>query len=76
MDADPNCRPIRKTRFCLTHNNQHFEIDVYPFWLDKAIIEIELANECAEIRFPAQIKVIKEVTEDPSYKNASLARIQ
>lgn len=75
MDADPACRPIRKTRYCLTYDNQYFEIDVYPFWQDKAILEIELANENAEIRFPKQIKVIKEVTEDDSYKNASLARI-
>lgn len=75
MDADPNCRPIRKTRYCLTSENQYFEIDVYPFWQDKAILEIELANESVEIRFPKQIKIIKEVTEDASYKNASLARI-
>ena len=75
MDASPNFRPIRKTRYCLTYENQYFEIDVYPFWKDKAIMEIELANENAEIRFPAQIKVIKEVTEDETYKNASLARI-
>ena len=74
MDADPNCRPIRKTRYCLTYDNQYFEIDVYPFWQDKAIIEIELADENAEIRFPRQIKVMKEVTNDASYKNASLAR--
>ena len=75
MEADPACRPIRKTRYCLTFENQYFEIDVYPFWKDKAILEIELANESAEIRFPAQIKVIEEVTNDDSYKNASLARI-
>lgn len=75
MNADPNCRPIRKTRYCLTSENQYFEIDVYPFWQDKAIMEIELANETAEIRFPVQIKVIKEVTDDDSYKNASLARL-
>ena len=75
MDADPNCRPIRKTRYCLTFDNQYFEIDVYPFWKDKAILEIELADESAEIRFPVQIKVIEEVTDNDSYKNASLARI-
>lgn len=74
MDADPGCRPIRKTRYCLTYDNQYFEIDVYPFWKDKAIVEIELAAENEEIRFPAQIKVIEEVTDDESYKNASLAR--
>lgn len=76
MDADPACRPIRKTRYCLTFENQYFEIDIYPFWKDRAILEIELADERAEIQFPAQIKVIKEVTEDDSYKNASMARIK
>jgi len=45
MDADPNCRPIRKTRYCLTHDNQYFEIDVYPFWDSQAIVEIELNAE-------------------------------
>ena len=75
MDADPYARPIRKTRYCLTHENQYFEIDIYPFWKDKAILEIELADESAEIRFPAQIKVIKEVTDDDSYKNTSLAKL-
>ena len=74
MDADPNCRPIRKTRYCLTHDNQYFEIDVYPFWQDKAIMEIELADEHAAIRFPEWIHVVKEVTDDESYKNASLAK--
>ena len=76
MDADPACRPIRKTRYCLTFDNQYFEIDVYPFWKNKAILEIELADESAEIRFPSQIKVIGEVTDDDAYKNASLARIK
>ena len=75
MDSDPNCRPIRKTRYCLTHDNQYFEIDVYPFWQDKAIVEIELNNENAEIRFPDLLKVIREVTGEESYKNATLARI-
>ena len=74
MDADPNCRPIRKTRYCLTHDNQYFEIDVYPFWDSQAIVEIELNDENDEIRFPVELKVIKEVTEDDSFKNASLAR--
>lgn len=73
MEADPGKRPIRKTRYCLTWENQYFEIDIYPFWDDKAIMEIELAEETVDIHFPPQIKVIKEVTDDDSYKNASLA---
>ena len=75
MNADPNFRPIRKTRYCLTYENQYFEIDVYPFWQDKAILEIELTNETKQVHFPDFIKVLKEVTDDDSYKNASLARI-
>lgn len=74
MDADPNCRPIRKTRYCLTYDNQYFEIDVYPFWSHQAILEIELNNENDEIRFPDEIRVIMEVTEDDNFKNASLAK--
>lgn len=76
MDADSTKRQIRKTRYCLTFENQYFEIDVYPFWTDKAIVEIELSDENVEIVFPEQIKVIKEVTDDDAYKNASLAAIE
>ena len=75
MDADTTRRQIRKSRYCLMYDNQYFEIDIYPFWKDKAIAEIELNDEKAEVRFPKQIKVIREVTGDESYKNASLAKI-
>ena len=75
LDADTEKRQIRKTRYCLMYENQYFEIDVYPFWSDKAILEIELSDENSKIIFPEKIKVIKEVTDDDSYKNASLAKI-
>lgn len=75
MNADTTKRQIRKDRYCLMYNNQYFEIDVYPFWNDKAIVEIELSDETEKIIFPEQIKVIKEVTDDESYKNVSLADI-
>lgn len=76
MQADTTKRQIRKDRYCLTYDGQYFEIDVYPFWDDRAIVEIELADENAEIRFPEQLKVLADVTEDNDYKNASLARIE
>ena len=75
MQADPDMRQIRKDRYCLTYDNQYFEIDVYPFWKDKAIVEIELREETQEIRFPEQLRVIREVTDDDAYKNSSLAKI-
>ena len=75
MSADPQRRQIHKTRYCLTYDNQYFEIDVYPFWHDKAIMEIEVREEDTEIRFPDEIKVIREVTGEPEYKNAALAML-
>ena len=75
MDADTSKRQIRKTRYCLTHGGQYFEIDIYPFWDDKAILEIELKDEDETIRFPEKIRIIKEVTEDDSFKNSSLAKV-
>ena len=74
MEADTTKKQIRKTRYCLTYEGQYFEIDVYPFWRDKAILEIELRDENQEITFPKEIEVIREVTDDEAYKNASLAR--
>jgi CYTH domain-containing protein/DNA-binding XRE family transcriptional regulator len=74
MDADTSRRQIRKTRYCMMYENQYFEIDIYPFWSDKAIMEIELSREDEEVRFPKCISIIKEVTDDDSYKNASLAQ--
>lgn len=75
MDADPEKRPIRKDRYCFTDNKQYFEVDVYPFWKDQAILEIELSDSEDEIRFPQFLKLIREVTDDENYKNAALAKI-
>lgn len=74
MDADTTRHPIRKTRYCLTYENQYFEIDIYPFWDDKAIVEIELTKEDQPIVFPEKLRVIREVTNEDAFKNASLAR--
>lgn len=76
MEADTSKRQIRKNRYCLTYKNQYFEIDVYPFWKDKAIAEIELSDEDASVEFPEEIHVIKEVTEDERYRNAALAEVR
>ncbi len=75
MEADTSLRQIRKTRYCLTYRGQSFEIDVFPFWSHQAIAEIELGDENDPVVFPPQLRVIKEVTGDEGYKNASLARL-
>ncbi|MCR5120385.1 MAG: CYTH domain-containing protein, partial [Lachnospiraceae bacterium] len=76
MEADTTKRQIRKDRYCLNYDGQYFEIDVYPFWQDKAIVEIELNDEKQEVRFPEMLHVIREVTDEEEYKNSSLAEIK
>jgi CYTH domain-containing protein len=74
MDADTSLRQIRKTRYCLTCGSQYFEIDLYPFWNDRAVMEIELRSEDETVVFPEFIDVKREITGDERYKNRSLAR--
>lgn len=71
--ADPKRRSIYKTRYCLKYKNQLFEIDIYPFWSDRAVMEIELEDESQRISFPEMIEVIKEITGDGRYTNKALA---
>ena len=72
-DVSRTLGEIRKDRYCLTCNNQYFKIDVYPFWKNKAIVDIELLHEDDPIVFPDEIRVIREVTGDRQFKNSSLA---
>lgn len=73
--VDPERTPIEKTRWCILYAGQYFELDVYPFWSDRATVELEAAERSdAPIDFPPYFRVIREVTEDVRYKNARLAR--
>lgn len=75
LKADPERRPIEKTRWCILFAGQYFELDVYPFWGDRATVELETAERSdAPISFPSFFRVIREVTDDVRYKNARLAR--
>ena len=76
VQADPAFRPIHKQRYCLSENGLYYEIDIYPDWKEKAVMEIELHDENQEIVFPEGIDVIREVTGDPAYSNHELARIK
>ena len=75
VQADTTKHSIIKTRYCLMHQGQYFEIDVFPFWQDRAIMEIELLEENQKINFPKFIKIKEEVTGNPKYFNTELAKI-
>lgn len=71
---DPTRKTVEKTRYRLPYEAQLLEIDVYPFWRDRAVLEVELTEEGQRITLPPFIRVIREVTDDPRYKNAALAK--
>ena len=73
MEADPSMRQIRKTRYCLTYHRRYFELDLYPFWKDKAVLKVPIQAEDDEIRFPKWVKILSEITDDEHYTNLALA---
>lgn len=73
LEADNECVPIQKVRYCFDYKGQLFELDTYPYSDKLAILEIELGSPEQVVYFPETINVIKEVTADSRYSNAALA---
>lgn len=74
MEGDMALHAVHKTKYRFTYSGQRFEIDVYPFCADKAIMFRYAENDSAEL--PPEIELIREVTGDPEYKNRQLAKSQ
>ena len=70
---DPALRPIEKDRWRVPFEGKILEIDLFPFWEDRALLEVELTSETELFSVPASIRVIREVTEDRRYNNRALA---
>ena len=73
-EKDPSRRTIQKIRYCVPNEGHLLEIDIFPFWDDKAYLEVELSSEEENFALPPEICVLKEVTEDKRYTNAALAK--
>lgn len=72
-EAKKEIAPINKRRISFDHRDQLFELDIYPFSDNFAIMELELSHPDQEIYFPDFINIIKEVTGVDSYSNSALA---
>lgn len=72
-EADTSLHQISKVRYCFIYKNKYYEMDLYPFSDKYAILEIELNDIDEEIELPP-LTIIKEVTNDETYKNNYLAR--
>lgn len=64
---------IEKVRHTFDYCGLKYEVDVFPFWNDRAFMECEVDSEDRIIPIPPCIKVIKEVSNDRRYNNSSLA---
>ena len=74
--ADPDRRPIVKTRYILPFDGQNFEIDIYPFSRDKAVMFAYAGEGNDDIVPPPQVRILQEVTGNLEYKNRTLAKRQ
>lgn len=72
-DADPERRPILKTRYRIPYEGHILEFDIYPFWQHQAVLEIELEDESVQPTIPPYASIIRDVSADPAYKNYALA---
>lgn len=72
-EADTNLHQISKVRYCFIYDKKYYEMDLYSFSNEYAIVEIELNDINEEINLPP-LTFIKEVTNDESFRNHSLAK--
>ena len=74
LRRDSERRAIEKTRWRIPYEAHLLEIDVYPFWEDAAVLEIELTGEDDSAAYPDWVEVLADVTGDLRFKNVSLAK--
>jgi CYTH domain-containing protein len=67
-------RPVLKTRHTFKSGENVVEIDVYPEWKKTCILETELSDRGETVSFPDFIEIVKEVTGEFEYSNASMAK--
>ena len=73
IEADTNLHQISKTRRCFIYDKKYYEMDIFPFSDEYALLEIELNNLDENINLPP-LTFIKEVTDDETFKNYFLAK--
>lgn len=73
LEADPDLQPVHKIKYRFNGNRRRYELDVYPFSEDKAIL---FCYTDGEVTVPDEIEVLRDVTGDLAYKNRHLAATQ
>lgn len=73
-ESDTSLHQITKERFCFLYERRQFELDIYPFSDQYAVLEIEVNDINENIQLPPSIEILKDVTGDSRYKNHELAK--
>ena len=71
---DPQRHTIQKTRYCFPYLGLYFELDHIHAPIDMWVLEVELTEESTQVHVPDEIVVDREVTNEPAFKNAEIAR--
>ncbi len=71
--ADKAATPIKKQRYIIPFEGRTFEVDIYDGWKKTCIMEVELPTRDEEVEFPPFIKIVREVTGEKAYSNASMS---
>lgn len=70
---DRNRQEISKSRYCFVWDHQYFNVDVFRQPDSLFLLEVQTSRVRQEVVIPDFLDVIREVTDDPSYLNASIA---
>lgn len=65
---------ISKIRYVFDYSGFTYEVDVFPFWRDRAFMECEMKSEDTAVPIPPCVHIIKDVSEDKRYRNSYLAQ--
>ena len=74
LEVDPQLHEVHKVKYRFSYRDQRFEIDVYPFSADKAVMFLYADRD--EVSIPEGIEILQDVTGNLDYKNKTLARRQ
>lgn len=75
LELYPHFQTLEKDRTSFMYNRQYFNLDVFPFNGNMAILEVYPTNENSIINIPSDFKIIKEVTDDPNYQMANMVNV-
>ncbi|MFA5562285.1 MAG: hypothetical protein WDA00_06580 [Eubacteriales bacterium] len=72
--ADPAMAPLPKTRYTFPYRGHLLEVDLFPFFKNTALLEIELSHEQEPFDLPPFLSLIREVSTEDCYGNRTLAK--